>query len=494
MVEVRENTQHGYVIALVRVSDKDSGANGKVQCRLQGNVPFRLRKHESFFTILVTGRLDREQKDTYNLTIQAEDSGIPPLRATKSLLVKVTDENDHSPHFLKAHYQEMVMENNLPGLCLLTVSAEDPDLGINGTVSYSIVPGEIKHMDVNTYVSINQSGCIYSMRSFDHEYTSTFDFQVLARDNGNPSLWSTTTVHIVVLDVNDNTPVMTNPPLVNGTAEVSIPRNAEVGYMVTQVKADDYDEGENGRLTYTISEGDGAFFEIDQVNGEVHSTRMFGENVKSTYKITVVVRDHGNPSLSASAYIVVYLSPEVNTQESIRPVHMSTRQPVNLIFIIALGSVAAILFVTTQKGTQRTQCNPVSFLSSPAGFGSNPVGPGPGRSRKEISVNVCEYLLSSEPDIQSEQQNTNQTLPGIHCFIIEGAEFFKLICKDVQQLFSQQEGLGPPGFHSNHAPPFGLQGRCLESSQQKDTETEGRGCRVNSKKENTPTLLLGWSA
>ncbi|XP_060935987.1 protocadherin-19 isoform X2 [Limanda limanda] len=340
MVEVSENAQRGYVIALVRVSDKDSGANGKVQCRLQGNVPFRLQEYESFSTILVDGRLDREQKDTYNLTIQAEDSGTPPLRATKSLVVKVTDENDNPPHFLKPHYQEMVMENNLPGSCLLAVSAEDPDLGMNGTVSYSIVPGEIKHMDVNTYVSINPSGRIYSMRSFDHEYTRTFDFKVLARDNGNPSLSSNATVRIVVLDVNDNTPVMTNPPLVNGTAEVSIPRNAGVGYMVTQVKADDYDEGENGRLTYTISEGDRAFFEIDQVNGEVRSTKMFGENAKANYEITVVARDHGKPSLSASAYIVVYLSPDLNAQEPIGPVNLS------LIFIIALGSIAAILFVT----------------------------------------------------------------------------------------------------------------------------------------------------
>ncbi|XP_019725504.1 protocadherin-19 isoform X1 [Hippocampus comes] len=340
MVEVSENAQRGYVIALVRVSDKDAGANGKVQCRLQGNVPFRLQEYESFSTILVDGRLDREQKDTYNLTIQAEDSGVPPLRATKSLVVKVADENDNPPHFLKPHYQEMVMENNLPGSCLLAVSAEDPDLGMNGTVSYSIVPGEIKHMDVNTYVSINPSGRIYSMRSFDHEYTRTFDFKVLARDNGNPSLSSNATVRIVVLDVNDNTPVMTNPPLVNGTAEVSIPRNAGAGYMVTQVKADDYDEGENGRLTYTISEGDRAFFEIDQVNGEVHSTRMFSENAKSTYEITVVARDHGKPSLSASAYIVIYLSPDLNAQESIGPVNLS------LIFIIALGSIAAILFVT----------------------------------------------------------------------------------------------------------------------------------------------------
>ncbi|KAJ8276441.1 hypothetical protein COCON_G00081930, partial [Conger conger] len=103
---------------------------------------------------------------------------------------------------------------------------------------------------------------------------------------------------------------------------------------------DDYDEGENGRLTYSISEGDRSFFEIDQVNGEVRTTRTFGESTKSFYEITVVAHDHGKTSLTASAFIVIYLSKDMNEQESIGPVNLS------LIFIIALGSIAAILFVT----------------------------------------------------------------------------------------------------------------------------------------------------
>ncbi|XP_048840349.1 protocadherin-19-like isoform X4 [Brienomyrus brachyistius] len=341
IVEVSEDAQLGYVIALVRVSDRDSGANGRVQLRLQGSVPFRLQEYESFSTILVDGRLDREQRDTYNLTIQAVDGGVPPLKAAKSLTVRVTDENDNHPHFSKPHYQEMILENNTPGAYLLSVSASDPDLGLNGTVSYHIVPSQVRDMPVFTYVSINPtSGDIYALRSFNHEHTRTFEFKVLAKDGGNPPLSSNATVRIVILDVNDNTPVMTTPPLINGSAEVSIPRNAGVGYLVTQVKADDYDEGENGRLTYSISEGDRAFFEIDQVNGEIRTTRTFGENAKSSYEITVVAHDHGKTSLTASAFIVIYLSPDMDQQESIGYVNLS------LIFIIALGSIAAILFVT----------------------------------------------------------------------------------------------------------------------------------------------------
>ncbi|XP_062856614.1 protocadherin-19 isoform X2 [Trichomycterus rosablanca] len=340
MVEVSENAPLGYVIALVRVSDNDSGANGKVQCRLQGNVPFRLNEFESFSTLLVDGRLDREQRDMYNLTILAEDSGYPPLRSSKSFAVKVTDENDNPPYFTKPHYQAMVLENNVPGAFLLSVSARDPDLGMNGTVSYEIINSEVRGMSVESYVTVNSNGEIYGVRAFNHEDTRTFEFKVSAKDGGDPSLTSNATVRIVVLDVNDNTPVMTTPPLVNGTAEVSIPKNAGVGYLVTQIKADDYDEGENGRLTYSISEGDMAYFEIDQINGEVRTTKIFGESAKPSYQITVVAHDHGQTSLSASAYIVVYLSPDLNTQEQIGPVNLS------LIFIIALGSIAAILFVT----------------------------------------------------------------------------------------------------------------------------------------------------
>ncbi|KAI2600190.1 protocadherin 19 [Homo sapiens] len=341
LVEVSESAPPGYVIALVRVSDRDSGLNGRVQCRLLGNVPFRLQEYESFSTILVDGRLDREQHDQYNLTIQARDGGVPMLQSAKSFTVLITDENDNHPHFSKPYYQVIVQENNTPGAYLLSVSARDPDLGLNGSVSYQIVPSQVRDMPVFTYVSINpNSGDIYALRSFNHEQTKAFEFKVLAKDGGLPSLQSNATVRVIILDVNDNTPVITAPPLINGTAEVYIPRNSGIGYLVTVVKAEDYDEGENGRVTYDMTEGDRGFFEIDQVNGEVRTTRTFGESSKSSYELIVVAHDHGKTSLSASALVLIYLSPALDAQESMGSVNLS------LIFIIALGSIAGILFVT----------------------------------------------------------------------------------------------------------------------------------------------------
>ncbi|XP_072914515.1 protocadherin-19 isoform X2 [Hemitrygon akajei] len=340
-VEVSEAAPPGYVIGLVRVSDRDSGANGRVQCKLLGDVPFKLQEYESFYTILVDGKLDREQRDLYNLTILAKDGGSPSLQSTKSFTVRITDENDNPPHFTKPFYQVSVRENNTPGSHLLSVSARDVDLGLNGSVSYQIIPSQVKDMPVFTYVSINpNSGDVYALRSFNYEQTRSFEFKVMAKDGGNPPLESNTTVKVFVLDVNDNVPIITAPPLVNGTTDVYIPRNVGSGYLVTVVKADDYDEGDNGRLTYGIVDGDRGFFEMDQASGEIRTTRSFGEGAETNYELIVVAQDHGKSALSATALIAVYLSPALDAQESIGSLNLS------LIFIIALGSIAAILFVT----------------------------------------------------------------------------------------------------------------------------------------------------
>ncbi|KAG8000634.1 Protocadherin-17 [Nibea albiflora] len=245
------------VIALVRVTDKDSGRNGQLQCRVLGNVPFRLQENnDNFYTLLTDRPLDREMKDEYNVTIVARDNGIPSLNYTKSFTVKILDENDNAPRFTKTVYVLQVPENNIPGEYLGSVVAHDPDVGRNGTVSYSILPSHIGDVSVYTYVSVNPTnGAIYASRSFNYEQTKSFEFKVQAKDGGSPHMESTSTVRVNVLDVNDNLPVIILPLLLNDTAEIPVPRNVGIGYIVATVKAVDHDHGESGHLTYEITEG-----------------------------------------------------------------------------------------------------------------------------------------------------------------------------------------------------------------------------------------------
>ncbi|KAL0985560.1 hypothetical protein UPYG_G00158610 [Umbra pygmaea] len=299
------------VIALVRVTDKDSGRNGQLQCRVLGNVPFRLEENnDNFYTLLTDRLLDRELKDEYNVTIVARDNGIPSLNYTKSFTVKILDENDNAPRFTKTVYGLQVPENNIPGEYLGSVLAHDPDIGRNGTVSYSILPSHIGDVSVYTYVSVNPTnGAIYASRSFNYEQTKFFEFKVQAKDAGSPHMESSTTVRVSVLDVNDNLPVIIQPLLFNDTAEITVARNVGLGYIVTTVRAVDHDHGESGRLTYEISEGnEERLFEMDPVAGDVKTAHAAWDDVAPAVELVVKVTDHGKPPLSAVAKLMIRAS------------------------------------------------------------------------------------------------------------------------------------------------------------------------------------------
>ncbi|XP_035605189.1 protocadherin-17-like [Oncorhynchus keta] len=296
------------VIALVRVTDKDSGRNGQLQCRVLGNVPFRLQENnDNFYTLLTDRPLDRELKDEYNVTIVARDNGIPSLNYTKSFTVKILDENDNAPRFTKTVYVLQVPENNIPGEYLGSVLAHDPDIGQNGTVSYSILPSHIGDVSVHTYVSVNPTnGAIYASRSFNYEQTKFFEFKVQAKDAGSPHMEGSATVRVSVLDVNDNLPVIVLPLLINDTVEIMVPRNVGLGYIVTTVRAVDQDHGESGRLTYEIWEGNEEhLFEMDPVAGEVRTAHAVWEDVAPAVELVVKVTDHGKPPLSAVAKLII---------------------------------------------------------------------------------------------------------------------------------------------------------------------------------------------
>ncbi|XP_061671070.1 protocadherin-17 isoform X2 [Syngnathoides biaculeatus] len=308
---ISEAAPPGTVIALVRVTDKDSGRNGQLQCRVLGNVPFKLEEnYDNFYTVVTDRPLDRESQDEYNVTIVAKDNGLPPLNSTKSFSVKILDENDNVPRFTKSVYLLQIPENNIPGEFLGSVLAHDPDLGQNGTVYYSIINSNVSGGDVNTYVNVNAAnGAIYAVRSFNYEQIKYFDFKVLARDAGSPHLESNATVRISVLDVNDNIPVIVLPLLQNDTAEIHVPRNVGVGYIVTTLRAVDNDYGESGRLTYEISDGNEEhLFDIDPVTGEVRTAHPFWDNVNPTVELIIRVSDHGKPTLTAAARLIIKAS------------------------------------------------------------------------------------------------------------------------------------------------------------------------------------------
>ncbi|XP_048852513.1 protocadherin-10a isoform X1 [Brienomyrus brachyistius] len=350
---VSEQAAPGTVIALLSVTDRDSGENGQVRCEVLGEVPFKLKSSfKNYYTIVTDGPLDRENVDSYTITIVAKDKGVPSLATSKSIKVQVSDENDNAPRFLQPIYDVYVTENNVPGAYIYAVSAVDPDIGQNAYISYSILECDIQGMSVFTYVSINsENGYLYALRSFDYEQLKDFSFMVQAQDSGTPELTSNATVNVIIVDQNDNAPSVIAPLGKNGTAKEHLPRSAEPGFLVTRIVAMDADDGENARLSYSILKGNElGMFRMDWRTGELRTARRVSGKRESNqpYNLLIEVRDHGQPPLSSTASVIVTLVDSIVEGHSGERGSSKAKEnslDLTLILIIALGSVSFIFLL-----------------------------------------------------------------------------------------------------------------------------------------------------
>ncbi|XP_051869475.1 uncharacterized protein LOC127569139 [Pristis pectinata] len=348
--KIPENAPPGTYITLINVIDRDSGENGQVRCEVPKNVPFRLQTSSKHIRLITSGTLDREVVSEYNITISAWDLGSPSLSTKKTIQIAITDVNDNAPRFAEPFYNIYVTENNAPGASVFTVTASDPDLDQNSYVSYSFVDNHIQNMPVYAYFSINSmNGTIYALRSFDYEELKTFQIHVQACDAGVPPLSSSATIKVIILDQNDNAPVIVSPSTQSGSAAVEIvPQSAGQGYLVTKVMAADADSGQNARLFYQmVKSTNPSLFTIGQHSGEIRTVRNIVESDLTTQTLVILVKDNGQPSLSSTVTILVTVlqnSTERVTESSSLVENPEYFSDLNL-YLIIIFSCTSIIFL-----------------------------------------------------------------------------------------------------------------------------------------------------
>lgn len=78
----------------------------------------------------------------------------PPASTPAKLTVNILDVNDNTPQFKPfgiTHYTERIMEGATPGTTLIAVAAVDPDKGLNGLITYTVLdlmpPGYVQLED-----------------------------------------------------------------------------------------------------------------------------------------------------------------------------------------------------------------------------------------------------------------------------------------------------------------------------------------------------------
>ncbi|MEE6478629.1 hypothetical protein FKM82_011904 [Ascaphus truei] len=350
--EVPENAALGTAVGFLSVRDRDSGKNGEVQLELSKNLPFEFKPFKNHYSLVTNGFLDREKVPQYIIQLFAADLGSPPLHTQTTIILNISDINDNVPVFLQSLYNAFIKENNEPGSFLCTVSAFDPDKGVNSELIYSIIESQIDGSSVSSFVYINtNNGNLYAQRSFDYEHLQVIQITIRVEDSGFPKLVSNVSIIIFVLDTNDNIPTILYPePSKELIAQEKIPKSASTGYLVTKVSAVDSDSGHNAWLLFTLMEAtDFTLVQVSAYTGEIRTIRGLQETDNTEQRLVILISDHGDPSLSTTVTILVNIVDNFVQESPKSHDFLSNSKPTSdltLYLIISLVAISLVSLVT----------------------------------------------------------------------------------------------------------------------------------------------------
>ncbi|NXT56564.1 PCD23 protein, partial [Pluvianellus socialis] len=303
VIGIEENVPAGTLVHTFNAKDGDgSFLNSKIQYSLEiSNMdenPFLI--HPWYGTLTTAFPLDREVTRSVILTVSAADQAINLTdRRLGSLAVKIVilDINDNSPSFTSSPLS-YVMEDVEVGFLVHRIIAKDPDEGRNGQVTYHILSGN----ENKAFALDKITGLLTTAQLLDREVQERYSFTVMALDDGSPALSATQVLTIVVLDVNDETPIF-----LKQLYETAVRENQDPGEFVIKVEAVDRDAGLNSLLQYEILPGTGyEKFKMNSDSGELVTTASLDRETQEVFSIKGnSCRDLGSPSRSSTAQLAL---------------------------------------------------------------------------------------------------------------------------------------------------------------------------------------------
>ncbi|KAM5193481.1 protocadherin-23 [Mantella aurantiaca] len=309
-VTVPELTGSNTFIISVSATDRDS--------EIYGPVSYRIISPQNGFVINPTSGLIhidtpveiKEKSTVIPIFVEAKDNGIPVLTSTAIIELQVHDANNHSPIFMEESYQIYVRENTSIGETILTFTATDLDwTHENGYIDFAVVDGNLQNMFVVESVGILSHppfvviGKLAINGILDYETNRNYRVLLTASDRGFPSLSSSTTVLISILDSNDNPPI-----LQSSEYHVSLREHHPINSEVIAIKASDFDSRENAEVFYSIASGnDEEFFTIDPSNGTVTLVSYLDYEAEMIYTLIIKATD-GSGNVKNDAFSKLYIN------------------------------------------------------------------------------------------------------------------------------------------------------------------------------------------
>ncbi|KAM6942663.1 protocadherin-20 [Xenentodon cancila] len=308
-ISIEENNPPNIFLTQLQATDQDSESRGEVIYLLGGDAPDIFVVDRVTGVLTVATSLDREKKEKYRFIVRALDQGTPRRESIATVVVTVLDRNDNCPRFINKDFTFFVPEN-FPGYGEIGVlSVTDADAGENGWVALSILNGS------DIFMIDTGRGALRAKTSLDREQQGTYHLWIEAVDGGEPALSSVTKVTVLLLDVNDNPPIVLFPQS-NQSYMLVLP-NTVPGTSITEVYAVDKDTGMNAVIAYSIIKrkgGEPGSFDIDPETGNITLKRELSN--RGLYSLLVKVSDHGQPEPLYSTVMVNFFVNETVSNES----------------------------------------------------------------------------------------------------------------------------------------------------------------------------------
>jgi len=135
-------------------------------------------------------------------------------------------------------------------------------------------------------VLLGDVGVLVTRRSLDRETTPEHHVTVVAQDGGG--LQCRSSVHVTLIDVNDNAPRFVPHSHYNG----SVKEDASVGTPILRVAAVDPDVGLNRQVRYSMEPPYvGVMFAVDAVSGVITLLQSLDREEQASYNLMVSAVD-----------------------------------------------------------------------------------------------------------------------------------------------------------------------------------------------------------
>ena len=294
IISVLESSDMNSFLVNISAIDIDKEQNGEVRYSviniggLQTSIEGQGDESTIFAIDAITGelshrtRFDYERAAQVNVTVIAEDLGVPRRSTRATVVINVMNEDESPPIFVSTMCPEnvFVIEEVEINSVIARCTAEDPDnvttSSNQAAITYSISSGN----GDGVFAIDSTTGDIRNVQRLDRESRHIYTLTIKATDLVGQI--RTRTVNIGLRDLNDNAPQFGQNSYTYAFTDAKIQ-----SYMqdILRVTATDYDNGNNGTIRYSLGQQEG------------RNDREMA--------ITVIASDLGTPQRSSNTILTV---------------------------------------------------------------------------------------------------------------------------------------------------------------------------------------------